>query len=73
MMVKIWENREQVSLDIKCQLPRYLKQVADMGKFFRGYVEEQFPGIELAGEPADWLGYIPELYDELETAVKDAK
>jgi polysaccharide pyruvyl transferase WcaK-like protein len=73
MMEKIWENREQVSADILHQLPRYLKQVADMGEFFRGYVEENFKGIELAPEPSDWLGYLPELYDELQAAVDEAK
>jgi polysaccharide pyruvyl transferase WcaK-like protein len=73
MMEKIWENREQVSEDIRRQLPRYLKQVADMGEFFRGYVAENFNGIELAPEPSDWLGYLPELYDELRAVVDAAE
>jgi polysaccharide pyruvyl transferase WcaK-like protein len=73
MMEKIWENREKVGADILRQLPRYLKQVADMGEFFRGYVVENFQGIELAPEPSDWLGYLPDLYEGLKAVVDEAK
>ena len=61
MMEKLWKNRKKVSGEVRDSLPRYWKQMADMGKFFRGYVEKSFPGIELAPEPDDWKGYIPEL------------
>ena len=64
MMEKLWENREKVGGEIRECLPGYWKQMAQMGKFFRGYVEKSFPGIDLAREPADWLGYIPELDDD---------
>ena len=73
MMEKIWKNREKVSSELRAALPRYLKQVSDMGKFFRGWVTEQLPGIELGPEPKDWLGYLPELYPELASIVKKAK
>jgi polysaccharide pyruvyl transferase WcaK-like protein len=73
MMEKIWKNREKVSSEIRASVPRYLKQVSDMGKFFRGWVLEQLPGIELGEEPKDWLGYLPELYPELAAIVKEAK
>lgn len=72
MMEKIWDNREQVSSDIRSQVPRYLRQVADMGKFFRGYTTEQFDGIELAAEPSDWLGYLPELHGGLKAIVEES-
>jgi polysaccharide pyruvyl transferase WcaK-like protein len=65
MMEKLWENREEVSGEIREAVPRYWKQMAAMGEFFRGYVEKSFPGIELGPEPGDWLGYIPELHEEL--------
>lgn len=65
MMEKMWADRDGVSREIRGAVPRYLRQVAEMGRFFRGYVEKSFPGIELEEEPADWLGYIPELYPEL--------
>lgn len=73
MMEKMWTDREQVSSHIKAQVPRYLKQVAEMGKFFRGYVQDQFAGIELANEPADWVGYLPELYDGLKKIVEESE
>jgi polysaccharide pyruvyl transferase WcaK-like protein len=69
MMEKLWTKREKVSGEIVAALPRYLKQVADMGKFFRGYVVEKFGGIELGPEPTDWLGYIPDLYEGLRAAI----
>jgi polysaccharide pyruvyl transferase WcaK-like protein len=72
MMNKLWKNRKAVSADTLAQVPRYLRQVSDMGKFFRGWVEEKFPGIELAPEPSDWLGYLPDLPDNLKAALKKA-
>ena len=73
MMEKLWKNRKAVSADTLAQVPRYLKQFSDMGKFFRGWVEEKFPRIELAPEPTDWLGYLPDLHDGLKAALKKAK
>lgn len=73
MMEKMWADREQVSAHIRSQVPRYLKQVADMGKFFRGYVISKFAGIELEEEPSDWLGYLPELYDGLQKIVAESE
>jgi len=72
MMNKLWKNRKAVSADTLAQVPRYLRQVSDMGKFFRGWVEEKFPAIELAPEPSDWLGYLPDLTDNLKAAAKKA-
>ncbi|PKQ27889.1 MAG: hypothetical protein CVT63_05645 [Candidatus Anoxymicrobium japonicum] len=73
MMEKIWENRDAVSRDIRKSVPRYLKQVANMGKFFRGWVCEQFPGIELEPEPTEWLGYLPDLHEGLRAIINEAK
>ena len=73
MMEKMWKNRDKVSSEIRAAVPKYLKQVADMGKFFREWIAEQLPGIELGPEPKDWLGYLPELYDELAAIVEEAK
>jgi polysaccharide pyruvyl transferase WcaK-like protein len=70
-MEKCWERREQVSKEIRCSLPRYLKMMADMGKFFREWVQEQLPGIELGPEPSDWLGYLPELNDGLKAILAE--
>ncbi len=70
-MEKCWKNREQVSDEILCSIPDYLHLMSDMGKFFRGWVEEKFEGIELGPEPADWLGYLPELSDDLKSKLGD--
>lgn len=72
-MEKCWENREQVSSEIARSIPGYLKLMSEMGSFFREWVEEKFPGIELGPEPADWLGYLPDLNDKLKALVKKAK
>ncbi|MBU4301203.1 MAG: polysaccharide pyruvyl transferase family protein [Actinobacteria bacterium] len=64
-MEKLWENRDEVSEEIRRAVPGYLRIVGDMGSFFREYVEKSFPGIDLAPPPEDWLGYLPELYEEL--------
>lgn len=68
-MEKCWKNREAVSREILASVPGYLKMMADMGKFFRGWVEEKFPGIELAPAPADWTGYLPDLNEKLAAAI----
>ena len=44
--------------------------MSDIGKFFRGWIEEKFPGIELGPEPKDWKGYLPELNDKLKATLK---
>ncbi|MBU4173727.1 MAG: polysaccharide pyruvyl transferase family protein [Actinobacteria bacterium] len=64
-MEKLWEKRDEVSQEILRAVPGYLKIMSDMGSFFREYVEESFPGIDLAPPPEDWLGYLPELREEL--------
>jgi hypothetical protein len=69
-MEKCWKNRENVSREILASIPRYLEMMSDMGKFFRGWVEEKFPGIELGPEPKDWKGYLPELNDKLKATLK---
>ena len=66
MMEKLWENRDQVSEEVRQSVPKYLRIMSEMGSFFREYVEKSFPGIELGPEPADWLGYLPELHDSLD-------
>jgi polysaccharide pyruvyl transferase WcaK-like protein len=73
MMEKMWKDRENVSAEIRHAVPGYLRQVSDMGKFFRGYVEENFEGIELAARPRDWLGYLPRLHPGLRQIVKENK
>jgi len=70
-MEKCWTNREQVSEEIKRSIPGYLKTMSEMGKFFRGWVSEQLPGIEFCPEPADWLGYLPELNDGLKAILAE--
>jgi polysaccharide pyruvyl transferase WcaK-like protein len=70
-MDKCWEKRDQVSREIKCSIPGYLKTMSDMAKFFRGWVAEQLPGIELGPEPADWLGYLPDLNDSLKAILAE--
>jgi len=70
-MEKCWEKREEVSSEIKCSIPGYLHTMADMGKFFRGWVAEQLPGIELGPEPEDWLGYLPDLSDSLKAILAE--
>ena len=64
-MEKLWENRDEVSEEIRRAVPRYLKIMSEMGSFFREYVEKSFPGIDLAPPPEDWLGYLPDLREEL--------
>jgi len=70
-MEKLWENRDHLRREWRYHIPIYLKTMADMGKFFRGFVEESFPGIKLAEEPKNWLGYLPELYESLKTTLED--
>ena len=64
-MEKLWENRDEVSEEIRRSIPRYLRIMSEMGSFFREYVEKSFPGIELGPEPSDWLGSLPELHESL--------
>jgi polysaccharide pyruvyl transferase WcaK-like protein len=64
-MDKIWENKEKVSDEILRTIPGYLKMMSEMGQFFRKYVQEKFPGIDLCPEPADWTGYLQELHPGL--------
>lgn len=71
MMEKLWKNREAVSADTRRQVPRYLHQVSDMGRFFREWIAEQFPGIKLAGKPRDWVGYLPPLHEGLAEIVQE--
>jgi len=73
VMEKAWEDREALGAEILGCVPRYLKQMADMGKFFRGFVSEKFPGIELGEKPKRWQGYIPDLYPGLKRAVAPKK
>ena len=73
MMEKLWANRKAISADTMAQVPRYLRQMSDMGKFFRSYVAEKFDGIELADEPGDWLGYLPDLTGDLASIAGKAK
>ncbi|MHB8897043.1 MAG: hypothetical protein ACYC99_17970, partial [Candidatus Geothermincolia bacterium] len=70
-MEKCWANREQVSKEIKCSIPGYLKTMSEMGKFFRGWLSEQLPGIKFGPEPTDWLGYLPELNDGLKAIIAE--
>jgi polysaccharide pyruvyl transferase WcaK-like protein len=70
-MDRCWDNREQVTEQIECSIPGYLRTMSDMGKFFRGWLEEQFDGIEFAAEPKDWQGYLPELNDRLKAILKE--
>ncbi|MBN2495277.1 MAG: polysaccharide pyruvyl transferase family protein [Deltaproteobacteria bacterium] len=63
---KLWTDRERVAGEIRASVPRYLKLMADMGEFFREFVQDAFPGIELAPPPADWKGYLPELHPGLQ-------
>jgi polysaccharide pyruvyl transferase WcaK-like protein len=53
-MEKLWDSRDRVSGEIRDAVPRYLAQMADMGRFFRGFVQRSFPGITLGPEPAEW-------------------
>jgi hypothetical protein len=69
-MEKCWANREQVSKEILATIPGYLKMMSDMGKFFRGWVEEKFPGIKLGPAPKSWQGYLPDLNDKLKATIK---
>jgi polysaccharide pyruvyl transferase WcaK-like protein len=69
-MEKCWANREAVSREILASIPGYLKMMADMGKFFRGWIEEKFPGIELGPVPKTWKGFLPELNDKLKATLK---
>ena len=70
-MEKLWERREKVSEEIRQSLPRYLKTMSEMGSFFREYVEESFPGIELGSPPANWQEHLPEFHEGLREIVKD--
>jgi len=70
-MEKCWENREKVSSEVLATLPGYLRKMADMGSFFRKWIEESFPGIRLGPEPEDWLGYLPELHDGLKAVLDE--
>ncbi len=70
-MEKLWENRKQVSEEIQRSVPRYLRTMADMGKFFRSFVERSFPGIELAPLPGDWQGFLPPLHPGLQKILSD--
>ena len=52
---------------------KMLPMLAEMGKFFREWVEKECPGIKLGPEPEDWLGYLPELNDKLKAMVAESK
>jgi polysaccharide pyruvyl transferase WcaK-like protein len=71
-MEKLWERRDTVRLEIRKSLPRYLHMMSDMGKFFRGFVEKSFPGIELGPAPADWTGYLPDLHPGLKNILEES-
>lgn len=60
-MEKMWNEKESVRNKIIGQVPGYVKSIAIMGKKFRKLIEQNFPGIELPPEPADWRGYLPPL------------
>ncbi|MDD5748262.1 MAG: polysaccharide pyruvyl transferase family protein [Actinomycetota bacterium] len=62
---KCWENREKVSKEVLETVPGYFRKMSEMGSFFREWVIKSFPGIELGPEPSDWLGYLPELSDDM--------
>ncbi|MBU4193550.1 MAG: polysaccharide pyruvyl transferase family protein [Actinobacteria bacterium] len=64
-MEKLWENRDEVREEVRRAVPGYLRIMSDMGSFLRKYVEKSFPEVELGSPPADWLGYLPELREEL--------
>jgi polysaccharide pyruvyl transferase WcaK-like protein len=72
VMEKLWERRAAVRQDNLRALPRYLKIMAEMGQFFRGFVERSFPGITLAPAPKDWQGYLPALRPELRELLKQS-
>ena len=70
-MEKLWEKRDEVSEEVRQSVPRYLRIMADMGSFFREFVEKSFPGIELGPPPADWLGCLPELHEGLREIISE--
>jgi polysaccharide pyruvyl transferase WcaK-like protein len=60
-MEKMWERKEKMKSKIVRAVPKYVKAIAKMGESFRNFVEQNFPGIKLPPEPADWRGYLPPL------------
>jgi polysaccharide pyruvyl transferase WcaK-like protein len=71
VMEKLWQHRQLVGLEVRQSLPRYLRTMAEMGKFFRGWVERSFPGIDLAPPPAEWTGWLPKLHPGLEATLRE--
>ncbi len=65
-LVKLWRNRKRVGAKIAGTIPGYLHTMAEMGKFFRNFVEQSFPGIELDDPPGDFLDFLPPLHPGLE-------
>jgi polysaccharide pyruvyl transferase WcaK-like protein len=68
---KLWGNREEVSGEIRASVPRYLKIMAEMGRFFHGFVQRSFEGIELPPLPEDWRDCLPELHPGLQKILSD--
>lgn len=68
---KLWKNRKTASEEIRASVPRYLKIMAEMGRFFHGYVQRSFPGIELPPLPEDWRDCLPELHPGLQKILSD--
>ena len=71
VMEKLWKNREKVSEEVRQSVPRYLKTMADMGTFFREFVEKSFPGIELGTPPANWRECLPEFHEGLKDILSE--
>jgi polysaccharide pyruvyl transferase WcaK-like protein len=72
-MEKLWGRRDQVAKELRAALPRYLRSMAEMGTFFRGFVERSFPGIELAPAPQDWQDGLPPLHPQLRRALDESR
>jgi len=67
----LWENRNTVSREICACVPRYLKIMAEMGRFFHGFVQRSFPGIDLQPLPGDWKDCLPQLHPGLQKILAD--
>ncbi|MDD5748896.1 MAG: polysaccharide pyruvyl transferase family protein [Actinomycetota bacterium] len=69
-MEKLWKNQEKVREENIRRVPKYLKEIANMGVKFRNFVKENFPEFPLPPEPENWMGYLPPLYPELAEIVE---
>jgi hypothetical protein len=45
--------------------------MAEMGRFFHGFVQRSFPGIDLQPLPGDWKDCLPQLHPGLQKILAD--